>query len=256
MLLQDRVAVITGGSAGIGRAIAQAYLNEGAHVVIGSRSEESGEKVLAELGAGDHARFVATDVTRREDLDRLIDEAHGWHGHLDVTVLNAGGVGKSSHISKMDDDEWQFELDMNITHTFRGIRQSLRHMLPQESGRILCMSSVEGKRGLPGIGGYAANKAAINALVRSVAHEVGTSGITVNSICPGLVVTDQVNDRAGKGQGMSGVDEVIAKYSREAAVGRPVTPEEVSAVAVFLASAAASGITGQNISVDGGTAHY
>lgn len=255
-LLQDRVAVVTGGSAGIGRAIAEAFLAEGAYVMIGSRSPETGEKVLAELGAGDRARFVATDVTRREDVDRLIDAAHGWLGHLDITVLNAGGVGKSSHIAQMSDEEWQFELDMNLTHTFRGIRRSLRHMIEQKSGRILCMSSVEGKRGRPGIGGYAANKAAINTLVKAVAHEVGADGITVNSLCPGLVLTDLVNERGGAGQGMSGVDEVIEAYSREAATKRPVRPEEVAAVALFLASEAASGITGQAMSVDGGTAHY
>lgn len=255
-LLQDKVAVVTGGSAGIGRAIAETFLAQGAYVMIGSRSPETGEKVLAELGAGDRARFVATDVTQRDDLDRLIDSAHGWLGHLDITVLNAGGVGKSSHIAEMSDEEWQFELDMNLTHTFRGIRRSLKYMIEQKSGRILCMSSVEGKRGRPGIGGYAANKAAINTLVKAVAHEVGTHGITVNSLCPGLVLTDLVNERGGAGQGMSGVDEVIEAYSREAATKRPVTRDEVAAAALFLASEPASGITGQAISVDGGTAHY
>jgi 3-hydroxybutyrate dehydrogenase len=255
-LLQDRVAVVTGGSAGIGRAIVEAYLAEGARVVIGSRNPDTGEKVLAELGAGDRVRFVATDVTRRDDVDRLVDAAHEWAGRLDVTVLNAGGVGKSSHIAEMSDEEWQFELDMNLTHTFRGIRRSLQHMLPQGSGRILCMSSVEGKRGRPGIAGYAANKAAINTLVKAVAHEVGQQGITVNAICPGLVLTDLVADRGGAGQGMSGVDEVIASYTREAATKRTVSRDEVAATAVFLASDAASGITGQAVSVDGGTAHY
>ncbi len=255
-VLENRVAVITGGTAGIGRAIAQAFLDQGALVVIGSRSAESGEKALAELGAGDRARFVATDVTRRADIDNLIDEAQSWKGHLDITVLNAGGVGKSSHIAKMDDDEWQLELDLNLTHTFRGIRRSLHHMLPQGSGRILCMSSVEGKRGRPGIGGYAANKAAISTLARSVAQEVGTDGITVNSLCPGLVMTGLVADRAGAGQGLSGVDEVVEMYSRDAAIRRPVLLEEVAATAVFLVSDAASGITGQAISVDGGTSHH
>ncbi|UVF79363.1 SDR family NAD(P)-dependent oxidoreductase [Gordonia mangrovi] len=255
-VLQDKVAVITGGTAGIGKAIARAFLDEGALVVISGRSAESGEKALAELGAGDRARFVSADVTSRADLDRLIDAAQAWQGRLDITVLNAGGVGKSSQIAVMDDDEWELELNLNLTHTFRGIRRSLKYMLEQRSGRILCMSSVEGKRGRPGIGGYAANKAAITTLTRSVSQEVGTEGVTVNSLCPGLVVTDQVNDRAGKGQGMSGVDEVVASYSREAAIKRPVLPEEVAAAAVFLASDAASGITGQAISIDGGTSQH
>jgi 3-hydroxybutyrate dehydrogenase len=255
-LLDGQVAFVTGGSAGIGRSIAEAFLAEGCRVMIGSRSPETGAKLLAELGAGEMARFTATDVTRREDVERLVDETAGWSGRLDIAVLNAGGVGKSSQIRTMSDEEWQFELDLNLNHTFWGIRRSLDHMVPQKSGRILCMSSVEGKRSRPGIGGYAANKAAIISLARAVAHEVGPDGITVNALCPGLVMTDLVSSRGGQGQGLGGVDAVVEKYSREAALQRPVRLDEVAATALFLASDGASGITGQAVSIDGGTADY
>ncbi len=254
--LQDKIAVITGGSAGIGRGIAEAFLAEGAYVVIGSRSREKGEKVLAEIGAGERARFIATDVTKQEDVERLVDATHDWFGRLDVAMLNAGGVRQSAPILELTDDEWRFELDVNLNHTFWGLRRSLSYMVNQEFGRVICMSSVEGKRGRPGIAGYAATKAAIITLARAAAHEVGTSGVTVNALCPGLVLTDLVADRGGAGQGLSGVDAVVEKYSSEAAVRRPVTLDEVVSLAVFIASDAASGITGQALSVDGGTAHY
>jgi 3-hydroxybutyrate dehydrogenase len=255
-LLQDKVAFVTGGSAGIGRGIAEAFLAEGGRVVVASRNPETGAKLMAELGAADRARFIATDVTKQADVERLVDETHSWFGRLDIAVLNAGGVGKSSPIRDMSDQEWQFEVDLNLNHTFWGMRRSLHHMVPQGSGRILCMSSVEGKRSRPGIAGYAALKAAIISMARAVAHEVGPDGVTVNSLCPGLVMTDLVRDRGGAGQGLSGVDAVVERYSREAALKRPVTAEEVAATAVFLASDAASGITGQAVSVDGGTADY
>ncbi|PXY33389.1 3-oxoacyl-ACP reductase [Prauserella coralliicola] len=254
--LQGKTAVVTGGSAGIGRSIAEAFLAEGAAVLIGSRSQEKGDKMLAELGAGERARFLATDVTRQEDVERLVDAAHDWFGRLDIAVLNAGGVRQSAPILEMTDDEWQFELDVNLNHTFWGLRRSLGYMVAQSSGRVICMSSVEGKRGRPGIAGYATNKAAIITLVKAVAHEVGKSGVTVNALCPGLVVTDLVADRGGAGQGLAGVDAVVEKYSSEAATGRPVTLDEVASLAVFIAGDAASGITGQALSVDGGTAQY
>lgn len=254
--LQGKIAVVTGGSAGIGRGIAEAFLAEGAYVVIGSRSQEKGEKTLAELGVGERARFLATDVTRQGDVERLVDAAHDWFGRLDIAVLNAGGVRQSAPILEMTDNEWQFELDVNLNHTFWGLRRSLKHMVAQESGRVICMSSVEGKRGRPGIAGYATNKAAIITLAKAAAHEVGTSGVTVNALCPGLVVTDLVAGRGGAGQGLAGVDAVVEKYSSEAAVGRPVTLDEVASLAVFIAGDAASGITGQALSVDGGTAQY
>jgi 3-hydroxybutyrate dehydrogenase/3-oxoacyl-[acyl-carrier protein] reductase len=254
--LKDKTACITGGSAGIGRGIAEAFVREGARVVIGSRDPHAGARVLAELGAGDRAAFVPADVTRRADVEHLIDATVSRYGALDIAVFNAGGVRNSAPVIDMTDEEWDFEIAINLHHTFWGIRHALRHMTRQGSGRIITMSSVEGKHAKPGVAGYVATKHAINGLTKAAAKEAGPHGITVNAICPGLVVTGQVRRGAGKGLGLAGLDQVIARYSQDAALGRPVTAEEVAAVAVLLASDAGSGITGACISVDGGTAAY
>ena len=136
------------------------------------------------------------------------------------------------------------------------MRTALGHMIPQGSGRVIAISSVEGKVAKPNIAGYTANKHAINGFVKSVAREVGVNGVTVNAICPGIVVTDMVQERAGRAQGLSGVDELISFYTAHTALQRPVTVEEVAAFAVHLASDEGAGFSGGTISLDGGDAYY
>ena len=254
LLLDGRVAVITGGTRGIGRAVADAFLAQGASVVVGSRSDDKGRALLDEANAGDRLIFRRCDAGVQADVEALVDHAVERYGRLDVVVLNAGGVRDPAPVKDMTDEEWQYELDLNLNHTFWGTRRALRHLGP--GGRIIAMSSVEGKHGRGRVAGYVANKHAINGLVKSVAREVGADGITVNAICPGLVVTDMVLERAGKGLGVDGVDGLIALYTKDTALGRAVTVDEVAATAVFLASEAGSGITGALVSVDGGTAAY
>ena len=255
--LSNKVAFVTGGSAGIGRGIVEAYVRAGARVVIGSRNPDAAAKVADELDVGpNQLRFVQTDATNQHDIEHLVDETFGFWGRLDIAVLNAGGVRNSSRLLDMTDEEWAFEQAINLNHTFWGIRRSLRYMTEQGSGRIIAISSIEGKHAKANVAGYVANKHAINGLVKAVAKEAGPDGITVNAICPGLVLTDLVARGGGKGLGVSGLDAVVEIYSREAALQRPVTIEEVVAMAVFLASDAASGITGALLSVDGGTANY
>jgi 3-hydroxybutyrate dehydrogenase len=254
--MKGKAACVTGGSAGIGRGIVEAFLREDARVVIGSRDPQTGARILAELDAGERAAFVPADVTRRADVEHLIDETVSRYGTLDVAVFNAGGVRNPAPVIDMTDEEWEFEIAINLSHVFWGIRHALRHMTRQGSGRIITMSSVEGKHAKAGVAGYVATKHAVNGLTKAVAKEAGPLGITVNAICPGLVLTGLARRGDGKGLGLSGFDEVVARYSQDAALGRPVTIEEVAAVAVLLASDAGSGITGACISVDGGTAAY
>jgi NAD(P)-dependent dehydrogenase (short-subunit alcohol dehydrogenase family) len=258
MLLENKVAAITGSTAGIGRGIAAAFLSEGANVVINGRNQERGDKVLAALGAGDRCIFCQGDAAQREDIDRLITTAVERYGRIDILVNNAGGGQDLKPIVETTDESWDYVIKWNLYSTFWGTRAALRHMIPQQSGRIINVSSVEGKQGKPVLSSYCASKHGINGLTKTAALEVGTQGITVNSICPGLVITDIVRDTGPATAAAMGItyDEMIGLYTQESALKRPITVEEVAALAVLLASDGASGITGAIYSVDGGTAGY
>lgn len=258
MQLQDKVAVITGGTAGLGRGIAEAYLREGAKVVLNGRSQDKGDKVLAELGAGDRAVFRAGDVCKQEDVESLVDFAVEHFGRIDILVNNAGGTGDAQPVVLMTDDEWDLNMKWNVYSTFYGMRRALTHMLPQKSGRIINMSSVEGKHGKAVLSGYVTAKHAINGLTKCAAKEVGTEGITVNALCPGLVITDIVRENGPRTAAAMGItfDEMVDLFAQESAIKRPNTVEEVAAMAVLLASDIGGGITGALLSIDGGTAAY
>lgn len=254
--LEGKVAAITGSTRSIGRSIAEHFLAEGAKVVINGRSEEKGRRALAEIDAGDDIVFYAGSATEQASVEGLVDFTVEHFGRLDIMVLNAGGVGTSAPVMELSDDEWQYELDLNLNHTFWGTRKALRHMVPQGWGRVIAISSIEGKHAKPNLAGYTANKHAINGFVKSVAREVGMHGVTVNAICPGIVMTDMVYEKAGKAQGLGGVDELIELYTAATAIKRPVTVDEISAFAVHLASDAGAGFSGGTISLDGGDAFY
>ena len=258
MQLQDKVAVITGGTAGLGRGIAEGFLREGAKVVLNGRSQEKGDKVLAELGAGDRAVFRQGDVMVQADIESLVDFAVEHFGRIDIMVNNAGGTGNAQPIALMTDEEWALNMKWNVDSTFFGTRRALQHMLPNKSGRIINMSSVEGKHGKAVISGYVTAKHAINGLTKSVAKEVGTEGITVNALCPGLVITDIVKENGPRTAASMGItfEEMVGVFVQESAIKRPNTVEEVAAMAVLLASDAGAGITGALLSIDGGTAAY
>ena len=254
--LDGRVAAVSGGTRGIGRAIAEAFFDEGASVVINGRSPEKGAAALAEMNGGDRVAFWPGSVTDQVVAEGLVDHAVETYGQIDILVCNAGGVRDTAPVVDMSDEEWQYELNLNLNHTFWATRRALRYMVPQRSGRVLAISSVEGKVAKPNIAGYAANKHAINGFVKSVAREVGVEGITVNAICPGIVVTDMVHERAGRAQGLGGVDELVSFYTAHTALQRPVTGGEVAAFAVHLASDEGAGFSGGTISLDGGDAFY
>ena len=258
MQLQDKVAVITGGTAGLGRGLAEAYLREGAKVVLNGRSAEKGEKVLAELGAGDRAVFRRGDVMVQADIESLVDFAVEHFGRIDIMVNNAGGTGDAQPVVDMTDEEWDANMKWNVYSTFYGTRRALKHMLPQQSGRIINMSSVEGKHGKAVLSGYVTAKHAINGFTKCAAKEVGTQGITVNALCPGLVITDIVRENGPRTAAAMGIsfDAMVDLFAQESAIKRPNTVEEVAAVAVLLASDIGGGNTGALLSIDGGTAAY
>ena len=145
--LDGKVACITGGTRSIGRGMADAFLAEGAKVVVNGRDEAKGQQCLDEMGAGDNAAFFAGDVSKQAAVEGLIDFTIERYGQLDICCLNSGGVQMTAPVSQMSDEEWQLEVDWNLNHVFWGMRRALQHMIPRESGRIIVTSSVEGKLG-------------------------------------------------------------------------------------------------------------
>jgi 3-hydroxybutyrate dehydrogenase len=258
--LDGKVAAITGGTRSIGRAIADAFVREGASVVINGRDEAKGQTAVDEIGAPDRTAFYGGDAAKQATCEGIVDFAIERFGKLDIMVLNSGGVLNTAPVFMMTDEEWNLEIDWNLNHVFWGMRKSLQHMIERnEGGRILVTSSVEGKLGKPGIPGYAATKHAVNGLVKAAAHEVGTMGITVNAILPGIIETDIVRTTgpdSAVAMGVGSYDKLIEMFTSESAIKKPNTVEQVAAVAVMLASDAARNMTGCMFPVDGGTMPY
>jgi 3-hydroxybutyrate dehydrogenase len=233
--LDGQVAVVTGGTRGVGRAIAEAYIRAGATVLVNGRDRESG---VAFVRDEERLSFHPGDVSEQATIEGLLDEAVQERGRIDVVVLNAGGPNGNEPVASISDDDWQRVLDLNLNHVFWGIRRALHHMLPRKSGRIVVTSAIEGKLPRAGASGYVAAKHAVNGLVKSVAREVGTEGIAVNAILPGPI--DAATEHL----------EALSK------LGRRNTVEEVARVAVLLASPSITSITGCLFPVDGGTMSY
>jgi NAD(P)-dependent dehydrogenase (short-subunit alcohol dehydrogenase family) len=262
MKLQDKVAVVTGGGRGIGRAICLAFADEGANVVIAADVESQVKDVAAEVEAR-RRKAVAyrVDVVNADEVEGLLKATLAAFGTVDILVNCAGVVGKRAFICDTDDAEWRRVIDVNLFGTYYCIKNFLRVMMRQGEGRIINIASISGKQASPTNAAYSASKHAVIGLTRTVAAEMGLlrlPGITVNAICPGVVDTEMVMGAGGV------VDELarILQISREQVVQervlpmsiqrRLLDPEEIAAAAVYLASPAARGITGQAINVCGG----
>jgi NAD(P)-dependent dehydrogenase (short-subunit alcohol dehydrogenase family) len=257
-VLEGRVACITGGTRGIGRGIAEAFIREGASVVVNGRDEQKGQRALDEMAAGDVAHFVAGDVTRRADCEAVIAATVDRFGKIDILVANAGGGSNYAPVAQLTDESMEFGLTYNFWHTFWTMRAALGNMIPQGFGRVMAMSSVEGKVGKPAISPYVVGKHAINGLVKAAAKEVGTLGITVNALCPGAIETDIMKAEgpgAAEAMGLT-YEGLLEMFANESAIKRLNDVEDVANVAVLLASDAGAGITGSLISIDGGTSPY
>jgi len=256
--LDGRVAAITGGTRGIGRAIAEAFLRDGAQVVVSGRDAGKGQRAIDEIDAGDRVHFVQGDAAVRADCDRLIDETVARYGRIDILVNNAGGSANNAPVVDLTDEAMDYALHLNLWSTFWCSRRALAHMIPQQWGRIINISSLEGKVGKPGIAVYVTAKHAVNGLTKSMAHEVGTLGITVNSLCPGAIETDMMKEEGTKAAASMGMayEDLLAWFSSESAIKRLNEVEDVALVASLLASDAGAGITGSLISIDGGTSPY
>jgi 3-hydroxybutyrate dehydrogenase len=257
--LDGRVAVITGGSRGIGAGMVRAFLRAGARVAFNARNPERAEALVNELQSPGALWYCQGSVTRSEDVTRLIDGAVERFGRLDVLVNNAGGSGAMAPVAELDEAAWEDDLRLNLTSVFLATKAALQHMLPAGYGTIINVSSVEGKVAVPSMAAYVATKHGVNGFTKAVAAEVGRSGITVNAVCPGLILTDAVLE-GGPGLaaslGMSFDDMVEKVFKAKSLTGELNTVEQVAHLALFLASEAGRGITGAALSVDGGIAPY
>lgn len=243
-LLDGKVAVVTGGTKGIGAGVAQAFAREGATVTVAGRDAEAGEQVAKSLRS-DAARFVTTDVVDPAATEALIDDVVAHNGRLDVVCHNAG-IYPEHPIESMTSEDWHTVLDTNLTSAF-WVTKWASAAMRQSGGKIVFMSSITGARtgGIPGLSHYAASKAGMNGFMRAAAVELAPDNITVNAIEPGVVLTDALHtlDRDGT---------LIPSIAHQVPLGRLATIDEVANVAVFLASSLSNYITGQSVIVDGG----
>jgi 3-hydroxybutyrate dehydrogenase/3-oxoacyl-[acyl-carrier protein] reductase len=260
MLLEGKVAAITGGTRGIGRGIAEAFLAEGASVAISGRSPEKGAQALEEMGAGDRAVFVAGDAATQAGAEAVPDAAVEAFGRLDILVNNAGGSAGFGLVHELSDEAWSGTADWILNSTFWATRRALQHLVRQgEGGRIINISSVEGKQAnKAAVSPYIVFKHAMNGFTRAVAFEYGPMGITSNAICPGAIETDLMMEAGPTAAAQAGLtyEQFLDSYAQESMIKRLNTVEEVAAMAVLLASDVGGGITNTLLSVDGGTASW
>ena len=243
-MLKNKVALVTGAGRGIGRAIAIALAEEGAEVIVNyNGSEERAKEVKQTIEEnGGKASIYKCNVSDFEACETMIREIVKEHGHLDILVNNAG-ITKDGLIMKMKEEDFDRVLNVNLKGTFNTIRHSARQMLKQRSGKIINISSVSGILGNVGQANYAASKAGVIGLTKTMARELGSRGITVNAIAPGFVDTEMTEVLS---------EEIRENACKQIILGRFGKPEDIANAAVFLASDKADYITGQVISVDGG----
>jgi len=256
MKLSNRIALITGGGRGIGRAVAFAFAREGARVAVVARTEQEVARVALEIRdeCGVETMHAICDVSDKESIGRAFTEVERHLGIVDILVNNAG-IAESAPLVKTSDEMWQRHLEINLSGTFYCMRAALPAMIERGWGRVINVASIAGKTGAPYISAYTASKHGVLGLTRTAALEVATKGVTVNAICPGYVDTDMttravetIETKTGKSP--SDALEAIKRMSPQ---NRLITPEEVAALALLLASEEGRGINGQAINVDGGS---
>ena len=256
--LRGKNVIVTGGGSNIGRAIVHAFAQEGSNITIAELAPSQGEKVAAEvlaMGTGSKVQVVATDVTQHEQVNKMVEQAIAEFGSVDVLVNNVGWTVDRLFLEKPR-AEWEKEVQVNLWGAINCMHGVLPHMTERESGAIVSISSDAGRMGEYREAVYSACKAGIIALSKSIARETGRYGLRANVVCPGLVVPagdDSISDESMWNQ-MRDIftDDVLERAKRAYPLRRLGTGGEVANAVVFLASGAASFITGQTLSVSGG----
>ncbi len=244
MRFQNKVAVVTGAGRGIGLAVAERLAAEGAAVAVVSRSESKAQAAAAKLGGGDQAkaRAYAVDVADASAVQVMAAKVLEDFGRVDILVNNAG-VTRDTLAMRMSEEDWSTVIQTNLSGAFHVTQGFLRSMLKQRSGRIINISSIIGLIGNAGQANYAASKAGLIGLTKSLAKECASRGILVNAIAPGFIVTDMTEVLS---------EEVKSGVLKQIPLGRLGAVEDIAAAVAFLASDDASYITGQVLTVDGG----
>jgi 3-hydroxybutyrate dehydrogenase len=255
MDLAGRTALVTGGGRGIGRVVALRLAEAGAAVAVASRNRAELLAVAAEVRSrGSKAAALVADVSRPEDVRRLFAEAVSDLGPVDVLV-NGAGVAPSALVSRTSDELWRSAIDTNLSGAFYCMREAIGPMAERGWGRIVTVASIAGKTGYPYIAAYAASKHGVLGLTKCAALEVATKGVTVNAVCPGYVDTPMTDASVARIVDKTGIGaaDVRKRLEDMSPQKRLFTSEEVAAFVVFLCGDDARGITGQALSLDGGT---
>ena len=240
--LTGKIAIVTGASRGIGRAIASTLAAQGAHVVAAARDQNASETVAAIEAAGGRAELASVDVTDSASVDALVRVTLERHGQINILVNNAG-IARDQLLLRMKRDDWDQVIATNLTAGFVCAQAVVKTMVKQRSGRIISISSVVGQMGNAGQANYAASKAGLIGFSKALARELASRNITVNVVTPGLIDTDMTRAITDKAQG---------DWMSNIPLGRLGTPADVAAAVCFLASDEASYITGQVVAVNGG----